>query len=101
MRTVTPVTVRSNQVCGFVRPEDIEAASFEIAGKPATPAQAAMLRQRIAEAQKGFFGHEICTDYIADGDAMIAKASVDGVPQPAMDQRVIWVSPQDGFGVRP
>ncbi|MGA0601504.1 hypothetical protein ACO2Q3_12445 [Caulobacter sp. KR2-114] len=101
MRTTTPVTVKAGQVCGFIRPEDIQSATFEIAGAPATPAQATMLRQKMTAAQQGVFGHEICTAYVPDGDAMIAKASIDGVAQPAMDQTVIWVSPADGFKVAP
>ncbi len=60
-----------------------------------------MLRQQVETSMQKFFGHEICTAYVADGDHLIAKASVDGAPQPAMDQKVIWVSPTDGFKVQP
>lgn len=101
MRAVTPVTIKANQVCGYIRPEDIEAATFAIGGNPATEGQTDLLRQKIALAQKSVFGHEICTAYVNDGDALVAKASVDGVAQPAMDQKVIWVSPEDGFKVQP
>jgi hypothetical protein len=101
MRTVTPVTIKANQVCGYVQPEDIEAAEFVVGDGPATSAQAAKLRQKMLAAQKGVFGREICTAYVTEGDALIAKASVDGVSEPAMDQRVMWVSPSDGFAVRP
>jgi hypothetical protein len=101
MRTVTPVTIKSNSVCGFIRLEDIQSAEFTIGGEPATPAQTTMLRQKIGEAQKRVFGHEICTAYISEGDALIAKVSIDGATQPAMNQKVIWVSPSDGFKVQP
>ena len=77
MRTVTPVTIKANQVCGFIRASDIEAASFTIAGAAPTVAQTTFLRQKVAEAQKGVFGHEICTAYVPDGEALIAKAYVD------------------------
>ena len=101
MRTVTPVTIKAGQVCGYIRPEGIEAAEFAIGGNPATEGQTALFKDKIAASQKCLFGHEICTAYVTDGDALVAKASVDGVAQPAMDQKVIWVSPGDGFKVQP
>lgn len=101
MTTISPVVIKRNQVCGFIRPQDIAAASFTLGGSPAGPAETERLRQRMQSAMKGFFGHEICTAYIPDGESLLAKATVDGVSQPAMDQRVIWVSPSDGFKVSP
>jgi len=101
MRVTAPVTIKADSVCGFIRPEDLQAAAFTIAGASATATQAAALKQTIVAAQKGLFGHEICTAYLPQGDALIAKASVDGVAQPAMDQKVLWVSPGDGFKVQP
>ena len=101
MRAVTPVSIKAQQVCGTVRAEDIAAAEFMIDGNPATDAQAAMLRKQIIAAQSSLIGHEICTTYVPDGDGQIAKAFVDGVAQPAMDQKVMWVSARDGFKVQP
>ncbi len=101
MRTVTPVTIKANQVCGIIRPEEIEAAEFAIGGKPATAAQTEMLKQRVVVAEKPFFGHEICTKYVPEGDVVVAKASIDGTARPTMDQKVIWVTPGDGFKVQP
>lgn len=57
MSIVTPVTIKAERVCGFVRPEDIAAAEFAVGGMPATASQTALLRQRMAAAQKAFFGH--------------------------------------------
>ena len=101
MRTVTPVTIKREQVCGYVRPEDIDAAQFTVNGVAATPDQTKALRQNVATAEKGLFGREICTAYVAAGEGWTAKASIDGAPQPAMDQKVIWVSPSAGFEVKP
>jgi len=101
MQTVTPVTIKANQVCGFIRPEDIEAAEFAISGNPATPAQTTILRQKIAVAQRGIFGHEICTAYVPEADAFIAKVFIDGTAQPNSNQQVMWVSPGEGFKVQP
>lgn len=101
MRAVTPVTIKAGQVCGYVRASDITGAQFTINGQPATPEQAAMLSGRLATAEKAMFDHEICTAYVPDGDGLIAKASIDGVAQPKGDQKVIWVSPADGYKVGP
>jgi len=100
MQTTSPVTIKDGQVCGFIRTEDIDEATFSIDGAAASPEQTAKLRaQIIAVFEKGIFGHEICTAYVPDGDGFIAKATIDGVAQPKMDQRVIWVAPKDGYRV--
>jgi len=52
-------------------------------------------------AMKGFFGHEICSTYVPADGSLLAKVTVDGASQPTMDQRVIWVSPTDGYKVGP
>jgi hypothetical protein len=100
MRDVTPVTIKSNQVCAVARREDFEAATFEIQDEPATAAQSAMLKRKIETVEKRFFGHEICVAYITVGDEVVAESSVDGVFQPAMNQKVMWVSPEDGYQVQ-
>jgi hypothetical protein len=101
MQTVTPVAIKADKVCGFIRPVDIQTAEFTVGGNPATADQTAMLRQKMAEAEKGAFGHEICTAYIPDGDVFVAKVSIDGVAQPTMERKVVWVSPAEGFKVQP
>jgi hypothetical protein len=100
MRDVTPVTIKSNQVCAVARPEDFESASFEIQGAPATAAQSAILRRKTEALEKRFFGHEICLAFVTVGDEVVVESSVDGVFQPAKNQTVIWVSPEDGYEVR-
>jgi len=101
MRTVTLVSIKAQQVCGVLKAEDIAAADFTVNASPATAEQTAMLRQQITAAQKSIFGHEICTAYVPDGDGLTAKAFVDGVAQPTMDQKVMWVSAGDGFKAQP
>ncbi|HVC59441.1 MAG TPA: hypothetical protein VND19_03620 [Acetobacteraceae bacterium] len=101
MTTDSPVVIKANQVCGSIRPQDIDAASFTVGGGPADPAQTATLRQQMESAMKGLFGHEICTAYVSAHGSLLATVTVDGVSQPTMDQRVIWVSPTDGYTVSP
>ena len=101
MTTVSPVVIKANQVCGSIRPQDIDAASFTLSDRPADSAQTATLRQQMQSAMKDFFGHEICTAYVPAGGSLLAKVTVDGASRPTMDQRVIWVSPADGYRVSP
>jgi hypothetical protein len=101
MRTVSPVIIKADKVCGVLHAEEIAAAEFTIGEKPATGPQTGLLRQKVAEGQRAFLGHEICTAYIPAGDVLLAKASIDGVAQPKLDQKMIWVSPSDGFKVKP
>ena len=101
MTTVSRVVIKANQVCGLIRPRDIDAARFALGDRPADSAQTAALRQQMQSAMKGFFGHEICTTYVPADGSLLAKVTVDGASQPTMDQRVIWVSPTDGYKVSP
>ena len=101
MQTTTPVTIRAEEVCGFIRAQDIDAATFAVNGVAVTGAQAAQLRAAMRSAMSSLFGHEICTAYVPNGAALSAQVSEDGVRKPAMDQAVIWVSPVDGYRVSP
>ena len=101
METVTPVEIMANQVCGAIRPKDIDDAKFTVGGQPADPTQATRLREAIRNAMKDIFDHQICTAYVPDGGVLLAKAIVDGVPRPALDQKVVWVAPDEGYKVGP
>lgn len=100
MEAVATVRIVDGQVCGQLAPEDLAKASFSVDGGPAADAQAAMLREKLAGALKDIFGKQLCTAYVTDGDGLIAKESIDGAAQPR-EQKVIWISPSDGFEVRP
>ena len=101
METVTPVEIKAGQVCGAIRPKDIDDAKFTVSGQPADLTQATKLREAIRNAMKDMFDHQICTAYVPDGDALLAKAIIDGVPRPALDQKVVWVAPDEGYKVSP
>jgi hypothetical protein len=101
MRTTAPVVIKDGRVCGPIRAEDLQASTFVIEGQPADEATTAQARQQVMGAMKAMVGKEVCTAYIPDGAEFAAKATLDGVAQPAMDQRVIWVSPSDGYTVAP
>jgi hypothetical protein len=101
METVSPVAIKAGAVCGKIRHEDIDSAKFTADGQVLGTAQAAPLRQQLTLAFKDIFGREICTTYILDGGAFIARATMDGAPMQVPDQRVIWVAPEEGYQVRP
>lgn len=99
MTTHTPVRVRANKVCGSIRVQDIEAAEFTVDGGAASTAQTMAMRQRMRAAMGDLIDDEICTAYLPQGASLIARASVDGVERPSMDQAVVWVSPTEGYRV--
>ncbi len=101
MTTHSVVKVKDDQVCGVMRRDDIEGASFTVAGQPAAPDQADHFRDSLRQALANMIGRRICTAYLPVSDGLIAKATVEGLTQPAPDQKVIWVSPDDGYSVSP
>jgi len=48
-----------------------------------------------------FVGHETCVGYAPIGTALLATSTLDGVPRPDMDQKVIWVTKSEGYRVAP
>jgi hypothetical protein len=101
MATVSQVTIKNGQVCGLVRREDVQNASFAIGGAPASPEQTSALRDRLTTAMASLFGVEACTTYETAAGTMTAQAYIGGVRRPEADQTVIWVSPSDGYKVGP
>ena len=98
MRDESPVVVRDGAVCGPLG--GFEDAVFTIEGQPADPATADMIRGQVSAAFRQL-GTEGCTRYAPQGEGWLAEAVVDGRPRPDLNQTVIWVSPSDGYSVRP
>ena len=101
MKTVTAVTIKVGQVCSVLQAGDVAVAEFTVDGAPASPEDSAQFRSQMLGVEKSILGKEICTAFTPDGAAMQARIFVDGVAQPALDQKVIWVSPADGYKVQP
>jgi hypothetical protein len=101
MEAALAVEVRDGQVCGALRDQDIDAAAFSVGGMPLDEDQAEALRVQVRGQLKSVIGRRICAAFISQGASFLAKATVDGAPQPAMDQTVIWVAPSQGYSVGP
>ena len=101
MRTVAPVEVKGGAVCGVITAGDLERATFVVNGRSADDATAANIRRALAPGYAPILGHEICTAYEADGETMRGLVSMDGQRRPELDQVVRWVSPAEGFAVKP
>lgn len=100
MTTVAPVQIRGGAICGIMKPGDVAASTFRVAGAAATPEQTARLRKQMASAMTSLFGKEICTSMSTKGGRSIGEARVDGVLVPEMEQPVVWVPVTDGYKIR-
>jgi hypothetical protein len=101
MKTEAAIRLKSSQDCGVLRPQHIDAATFTVDGRPADAAHTAALRAQMKAASQSTFGHEVCVSYVPVGQSFLATSTIDGVPRPALDQKMIWVSPSDGYRVAP
>ena len=97
----TPTAIKSGAVCAALRQQDVIAASISVNGQVIPPEKSGPILQKIAGSLSPIIGHEICTTFVPADGGFVAKASMDGKPQPAQDQKVIWVSPSDGYTVAP
>lgn len=100
MQTITPATVADGAICGKIEADQIAAAALTVNGQSLSSADAAPMLAKISAAMKSIYGRQICTRYIPDGGQLIAKTTMDGAPQ-SDGQKVIWVSPNDGYHVAP
>lgn len=101
LETHTPVVVRGEAVCGFIRAEDTIAGLLRINGHEVDATTAKPVLERLAQAMTPFAGKEICTRYESSAVGLTAKVSIDGSYRPDQDQTVLWVNPSDGYTVTP
>lgn len=90
-------TVKDGALCAPVRSADFEAATFQMDGKPADPAIASAIRTQVVASIAPLAGKMGCTHETPDGAVLKAEITLDGVARPDMTQRVLWVSPEDGY----
>ncbi len=99
LETNTPVVVKEDAVCGFIRAEDTIAGVLRVNNVEVEPDKARPVLANIAKAMGQFAGKEICTRYEDTAGQLTAKVSINGTYQPGLDQRVIWVLPSEGYVV--
>ncbi len=101
METVAPVEVKNDQICSRLRPEEINAAQFTVAGRPVSDAKTAKFRAVVGQSMRGTFGREICSRYSKSGAGLRVNVMVDRIEHPEMAQSVAWVLAKRGYSVAP
>lgn len=97
----TPVAVRAGEVCGTFDRDQVMAAKLSFYERQVPADHALPLLAQIADAMAGAFGHEICTRFVAQNGALVARPHMTGLATHFPDQRVIWVRPDGGYRVAP
>jgi len=101
MTTHAPAVIKAGKDCGVLKPAHLDAATFMVEGQPATASQTAALRTQMKGALRTPLGHEVCSAYAPNGAALMATSTFDGLARPDLDQKVMWVSPSEGYRVAP
>ena len=101
VKTTTPVIVRDGAVCGPFSKDAIKSASVFLNGRRLPPDDANQIRVQLMAVMADRFGKEICTSYRAFKDEFYASVKVDGAPDPAASDYVLWIKPDDGYTVVP
>jgi hypothetical protein len=99
MRTTAPVTVKDGAICGQIA--SLEDAAFTIEGQPATEPQVRALRDALAPGYAALLRREVCTTYRPEGEGLQAEVRIDGQLRPDLDMPVRWVTPAEGYEVKP
>lgn len=99
LETRSPVAIKGGAVCGSITRQEILAGTLRAPNEVITPEMAKPFLERVADAISPIMGKEICTKYEPSGGDFTAKASIDGVYQPAKDSIVKWIAPTDGYTV--
>jgi hypothetical protein len=100
-RLVLAVQVKGGAVCTTAHRQDIDSATFLSEDAPLDDTQAAVLRAQAQGYLDQVIGQELCLSFVSDGGAFVARATLNGQPQPRLDQRFTWVSAAAGYTVGP
>jgi len=101
MRSTAPVVAKGGAICGTITARDLQSATFTIDGKAADDKTAEALRNAVQPGYASLLNREVCTAEISVGGELTGQVSIDGQRMPALDQRVRWVSPSEGYKVAP
>jgi hypothetical protein len=101
LETHTPVVLRGDAVCGYIRAQDILAGTARSRGSALAPDVAKGVLEKLAQTVAPFAGKEICTRYVPSSAALVAKVSIAGSYRPDQDIKVKWIGASDGYSVTP
>jgi hypothetical protein len=97
MKTHAKGAVEGGGTCNVIRAEDYAAATFTLNGAPMDESMAATIRPRVAATIAPMAGKKGCSHERPEGDLLVSEVTIDGVARPDMTQKVIWISPTDGY----
>lgn len=101
LETHTPVALRGEAVCGYIRAQDMLAGTLRLRGSVVAPDAAKPVLEKIAQSVAQFANKEVCTRYEPTGADFTAKVSIAGKYRPDQDVTVKWIGPSDGYTVTP
>lgn len=92
--------IEEGGVCMMIRMHDFETGTLLYNGAPVGPSEGQRLRLQLQGAVQPIAGKKRCfRDQPGNGDDMLSVITLDGVAQPEMQQRVAWLSPEEGYAV--
>jgi hypothetical protein len=89
--------VEDGAVCAVVRPIEFSAGRLSKDGAPLSPAVESNVRSRLMLALQPLAGHKRCFRDKTDAEGVLSDVMIDGSVRGEMRQRVLWVSPEDGY----
>jgi len=89
--------VEDGAVCSTVRPVDFASGRLSKDGAPLAPAVETSVRERLMLALQPLAGKKRCYRDKVDGDGIVSDITIDGLVRADMNQRALWVSPEDGW----
>lgn len=89
--------IEDGAVCAVVRPIDFTAGKLTKDGVSLTPAIETSVRQRLMLALQPLAGKKRCYRDRPDADGLVSDIIIEGQVRADLNQRVIWVSPEDGW----
>jgi hypothetical protein len=101
MKTVSPVEIRGDAVCGQLRKKDIETAKILVQGKILSEADAAPVKAQLEAAFGPRLEKEICTAYREQAGRFVTDVTIAQERHSELKETVIWVKPSDGYRVAP
>jgi len=91
--------VENGQVCSVIHKADYDSAKLAMDGGAVNSAMDQAIRAQMGAAIAPLDGKKACSTEKADGDVLLAQATIDGVARPELTQKFIWVSPDEGYKI--